>query len=119
MELDIETKKEMIEWMKQAIKEMEKGIKDEEKESACVFPQDIMDCEYIAKRTFKKIKEEEKEKKPKFRVWDYAVVDIANATDYIKINSIVIIEGGICTYDSYKEDKLRKPTQAELIKYFR
>ena len=62
-------------------------------------------------------KEEPKEEKPKFKVWDYAVV--IWTSEYIKIVHIEDIDWHDIQYNSHLEADLRAPAQQELDTYFR
>ena len=70
------------------------------------------------KDSFKEyIEEYIEEPKPKFKVWDYAVL-CHLSTEYLKINRICKNTYSYL-YNWYKEEDLRSPTKEELEKYFR
>lgn len=62
---------------------------------------------------------EEVKEKPKFKVWDYAVVFDAIITQYIKIIEIYKANNGEYFYNWNQAKVLRKPTEEELKLYFR
>lgn len=87
---------------------------------------ELMQWLILYKDFFKDYIEEYKElpNPPKFKVWDYAVIDDKKFKKYIKIINVVINPKGRIKYNSdsfwyYAEQELRLPTKEELAKYFR
>jgi len=67
---------------------------------------------------------EEINSKPKYKVWDYAVLEAPRGITYIKIDKILIEDNEIkycpSVYNTYySEESLRKPTREEYNTYFR
>lgn len=58
---------------------------------------------------------------PKYKIWEYVVSErILWIIEYIKISCIKVV-GGEFKYEfkSYTENELRKPTEEELLRFFR
>lgn len=72
---------------------------------------DIVVVKYISN------KKPEEKKWPKYKVWDYVVIE--RYTTMFKINAIQTTLGWIFRYNGCTEDELRAPTEEELKLYFR